>query len=348
MPSKTALVILKVGAALVSATGGAIALFGEPRLNAALTPWGYIALGCIFVGLCVSTGIELVQARLERHDERVAELEQRASREWTVVARQVVTSVAVSFHHRWEMSVSEFMGYLGGIIIRIAPDMHLDPLVTTRSLRFERVSQESDLEAAYALTASTRNGRVATSDGLSLYRAATDEETTPSSGSSSPEREGHPPNPQSANEPRLRTATSHVEAVTMIVGGGVWGYTTSNKEKWIDEKLQVCGVHASLKWSDLELGENYRTISELGRLRHVRVVLPDGFELRCVDEFHLTFFGSGGYVHSLDLDAFRFAQRDEDGRWEAGVTGPELYSHMLADFVSERTKNLADATDRRA
>jgi hypothetical protein len=133
----------------------------------------------------------------------------------------------------------------------------------------------------------------------------------------------------------------------MIVDGGEWGYTSSNQDVWSDPEQLACGVSASLQWANLQLGPNYRTVTDLGHIRRLEAILPRDFNLRPVDEFRVTFFGSGDFVASVDLRNRRFALR-EDGGWGTRFSGPELYMALESYFFRERMRKLTGFYDELA
>lgn len=342
--TKATLPVFRGAAAVVTAAGATIALFGEPRANGSFTSWGYVALSLIVSGFAFAIAIEVLQYGIETRAKELSDLERRVRSEWRVVEHHRLASISIGFNHRVQMPVTSFMAYIGGVVFRLSGDSEIEPGITTRNLRFDRVNDDVDLETAYALTASDSKDSYGRSNGISFYRAETELEIQLSPSTDSPEVR-NPPNEESS--PRLYTKTSRIEAITMIVGGGEWGYTTSNQDIWTDPQQLACGVYASLEWSDLQLGLSYRTITDLGHLRRLSVVLPKGFNLRPVDEFRLTLVGSGGVVASIDLESRRFALR-EDGGWETGLSGPELYTEIESDFFDERMRNLTGFYDELA
>jgi hypothetical protein len=304
---------------------------------------GYVALVFIVSGLALQSAIEFLQSRIDAKEQRLLDLERRARTEWQVVEREQLTSISLTFNHRVELSVTAFMDYLSGVVLSVSTDRELDPDIAPRNLRFARVNDEADLEMAYALTASDSKQFSRHSDGVSFYRAATEDEMQPAPSNHIPEARIAPNDETQTGSP-VFTKTGHISAVTQIVAGGEWGYTTSNQEAWTDPQKLVCGVYASFKWADLQLGASYRTIADLGHLHRLTIALPNTFNLRPADEFQLTFFGSRGVNVSIDLARRRFALR-EDGGWETGLKGSELYTALESDFFEERMRKLTGFYD---
>jgi hypothetical protein len=344
--SKAAVVALKVSAATVTAGGAAIALFGDPRSNGTLTRWGYFALSLIIMGFVITATIEVLQARADKRDNTAAELREKIGILWEAATHERLVSIAISFMHRVELPASEFMAYLNGVVVEIVADREIAPDVQRRLLRIEHAADSEDIEKRYSLVILAGDVRITRSDGLSLYRAASrDELVEPASPAQ--RDEGVAPNTASDEGGRMRTAVITVESIVQVCGGGQWGYVSSNSDHWYDENSNACGVYASLPWTALELGSAYLAVSDLAHLRRLAVVLPHGFDLRPVDTFDATVFGSRGFVGAVDLTSARFAQRD-DRRWEASYTGAELYAWLKAEFEAEQYRRLSGFYQERA
>ncbi len=327
---------LKIVALIIAATWGAIALFGEARENAALTITGWLALTLIVIGLLVSAAIKVYQWRIEKEKEAREALQTRATREWSVAEKQQLGKLSLTYYHRCEMPVAQFMQYLKGLSIKFIPDNNGNTLLRPRTLQFQRIADVSDLEQAYRLTVSVSQENFSSTGRLTFAKRIDPSEDEQNSTPPLPEPESTPPNEAST---RFRTTTTRIVAITMVVGD--WGYHESNTEKWCDEQKLTCGTSALLEWDRLGLGAQYLTLGDLGHLRGLRITLPPHMNLRPVDKFNIAFQTSASTVAIVDLENLRFAQHD-DGHWEASFTGPELYEHIASEFLASRLKRLRE------
>jgi hypothetical protein len=287
--------------------------------------------------------VRMAKSRIDGEREAYSRLEQRAGQEWRIIERQALTSLALSFAHRHEMSVADFMTYVAGISIRILAHSHADAYLEQVSLGFRSLHDAgTDLEKRFGLVAANSKGPVATSDGVAFSRRLTDEEQQ----QREPFREVEPvdrgPNEKTDLLPRSRSVVGPIAAVAMICDG--WAYISSNKDVWSDPTQLVCGVRGSLKWSSLPLGPLCATVHGLGSLQRLEVNLPSGFDLRPADEFDITWFSSGNEVFTLRLENLRFSQ-EKSGSWGASITGPELYVQLAAGFVEARIRKHAESDD---
>ena len=285
--------------------------------------------------------IRMAEARFATA-ETITRSRERARQEWIVVERQALASLSLSFKHRVEMPVSALMNYVEGVRIQITPDrLHGNQAV---SLRFRKISDDTDLQSAFRLVTDKSAPDQATTRSVSFWRTLTADErewTEPTHDGALPERA---PNQETERKPRItHSGPTQIETVTMFCDG--WAYTSSNKDVWTDPERLACGVDGSIQWRDLHWEGLCETVQDLGRLESIEVFVKRDFDLRPADEFKIVWFTSNRGVFILKLDGFRFGQHEQSGVWSASLTGPELYAHFAEQFVDRRLEELAEPDD---
>ena len=96
------MIILKFIGLLVVATGSAIALFGEPRRDGRLTIFGWAALALVLIGLVVASTLEVLTARSQTFEKRIAA-------EWQDTADQYILEVGLAVDLLDEMPYAQFV-----------------------------------------------------------------------------------------------------------------------------------------------------------------------------------------------------------------------------------------------
>ena len=282
-------------------------------------------------------------AKPSQIDLQIARLRQRAQQEWSAVDGQALSSIQVSFKHRLEKPPEELIDYLSKVRIRIFPDpdsLSEHPV----TLRFTKVADVDDLEAAFGLIAERLSRSVAASKSLSFWRKGRVDDhqlVTRVDQTTSDERA---PNEITETQARLtQSGPTYVTGISMICDG--WTYTSSNEDVWVGPDTLACGVDGSIAWKELASDGAGSIVNDIRRLERVSISLPYGFDLRPADEFELTWSTSGGKFIELNFAGLRYAENPESRTWNASITGPVLHAQLADAFVAKRERQLLKAEE---